>query len=229
MSLLNVNDCSQLVMSFPFFIISRQLLIVQTHLSHILIHSPSIFFLVLPLPLHLYRYTFTASLFCYIRLSLSYFHTNSHFFYLSSPVHIFFNIWDFDCFLGILKDYRFRLQDRGFPPRISNTTVHIIVIDNDDLPPKFTQDVYRTQIPEFYPILVSGQSYREFKTRFKKLYSYFNRHTDDFTPISTVQRLYIIDDLYRLQCNKIQISKFKLTPLLLKRNSLSLLMFDSVQ
>ncbi|KAG6460578.1 hypothetical protein O3G_MSEX012073 [Manduca sexta] len=44
-------------------------------------------------------------------------------------------------------------SDRGSPPRSSNTTVHIVVQDNDDLPPKFTLDVYRTQIPEFYPLL----------------------------------------------------------------------------
>ncbi|XP_045496729.1 cadherin-89D isoform X1 [Colias croceus] len=44
-------------------------------------------------------------------------------------------------------------SDRGSPPRSSNTTVHIIVLDNDDLPPKFTLDVYRTKIPEFYPLM----------------------------------------------------------------------------
>ncbi|XP_026498346.2 cadherin-89D isoform X2 [Vanessa tameamea] len=44
-------------------------------------------------------------------------------------------------------------SDRGSPPRSSNATVHIVVQDNDDLPPKFTFDVYRTKIPEFYPIL----------------------------------------------------------------------------
>ncbi|XP_049870904.1 cadherin-89D [Pectinophora gossypiella] len=44
-------------------------------------------------------------------------------------------------------------SDRGSPPRSANTTVHITVQDNDDLPPKFTSDVYKTQIPEFYPIL----------------------------------------------------------------------------
>ncbi|CAH0674179.1 unnamed protein product [Spodoptera exigua] len=44
-------------------------------------------------------------------------------------------------------------SDRGSPPRSSNATVHVIVQDNDDLPPKFTADVYRTQIPEFYPLL----------------------------------------------------------------------------
>ncbi|XP_047517849.1 cadherin-89D [Pieris napi] len=44
-------------------------------------------------------------------------------------------------------------SDRGSPPRTTNTTVHILVQDNDDLPPKFTLDVYKTKIPEFYPIL----------------------------------------------------------------------------
>ncbi|XP_063390522.1 cadherin-89D isoform X2 [Cydia fagiglandana] len=42
-------------------------------------------------------------------------------------------------------------SDRGSPPRSTNATVHVTVQDNDDLPPKFTQDVYKTQIPEFYP------------------------------------------------------------------------------
>ncbi|XP_014359554.2 cadherin-89D isoform X1 [Papilio machaon] len=44
-------------------------------------------------------------------------------------------------------------SDRGSPPRTTNATVHVIVADNDDLPPKFTLDVYRTKIPEFYPLL----------------------------------------------------------------------------
>ncbi|CAH0583302.1 unnamed protein product [Chrysodeixis includens] len=44
-------------------------------------------------------------------------------------------------------------SDRGSPPRSSNATVKIVVQDNDDLPPKFTADVYKTQIPEFYPLL----------------------------------------------------------------------------
>ncbi|KAJ8719256.1 hypothetical protein PYW07_016812 [Mythimna separata] len=44
-------------------------------------------------------------------------------------------------------------SDRGSPPRSSNATVHIVVQDNDDLPPKFTADLYKTQIPEFYPLL----------------------------------------------------------------------------
>ncbi|XP_053605613.1 cadherin-89D isoform X2 [Plodia interpunctella] len=54
-------------------------------------------------------------------------------------------------------DREFRLvvtaSDRGSPQRSSNTTVLITVQDNDDLPPKFTRDVYRTQLPEFYPLL----------------------------------------------------------------------------
>ncbi|XP_041968077.1 cadherin-89D isoform X2 [Aricia agestis] len=44
-------------------------------------------------------------------------------------------------------------SDRGSPPRSTNITVHIMVQDNDDLPPKFTRDVYRTRIPEFYPLV----------------------------------------------------------------------------
>ncbi|KAL1115659.1 hypothetical protein AAG570_005949, partial [Ranatra chinensis] len=43
-------------------------------------------------------------------------------------------------------------QDRGIPPRNSSTTINVTVIDNDDQPPRFTSDVYRTQIVEFYPI-----------------------------------------------------------------------------
>ncbi|GBP73817.1 Cadherin-89D [Eumeta japonica] len=44
-------------------------------------------------------------------------------------------------------------SDRGSPPRSTNTTVHVTVLDNDDLPPKFSHNVYKTQIPEFYPIV----------------------------------------------------------------------------
>ncbi|CAH0381923.1 unnamed protein product [Bemisia tabaci] len=43
-------------------------------------------------------------------------------------------------------------SDRGSPPRNSTTTLIVTVNDNDDLNPKFTKDVYRVQIPEFYPI-----------------------------------------------------------------------------
>lgn len=50
----------------------------------------------------------------------------------------------------------FMFQDRGSPPRSTNATVRITVQDNDDLPPKFSADLYRTQIPEFYPLLVSN-------------------------------------------------------------------------
>jgi len=31
----------------------------------------------------------------------------------------------------------------------------VSVDDNDDLSPKFSQDVYRTQVTEFYPLSVS--------------------------------------------------------------------------
>lgn len=56
---------------------------------------------------------------------------------------------------GKSKSKNVLLQDRGSPARSTNETVHITVMDNDDLPPKFTLDVYKTQIPEFYPLLVS--------------------------------------------------------------------------
>ncbi|XP_049863722.1 cadherin-89D isoform X2 [Schistocerca gregaria] len=42
--------------------------------------------------------------------------------------------------------------DRGTPARNSTTQLVVSVVDNDDLPPKFTRDVYRTQINESYPI-----------------------------------------------------------------------------
>ncbi|XP_012282982.1 cadherin-89D [Orussus abietinus] len=43
-------------------------------------------------------------------------------------------------------------SDRGTPTRSTNTTVTITVMDNDDLNPKFTEEVYRTKIYEFYPM-----------------------------------------------------------------------------
>ena len=46
-------------------------------------------------------------------------------------------------------------QDRGVPARSTNTTVTITVLDNDDLDPKFTRDVYKAKIYEFYPMPVS--------------------------------------------------------------------------
>lgn len=46
-------------------------------------------------------------------------------------------------------------QDRGTPARTTNTTVRITVLDNDDLDPKFTRDVYKAKIYEFYPMPVS--------------------------------------------------------------------------
>ncbi|XP_078053550.1 cadherin 89D [Augochlora pura] len=42
--------------------------------------------------------------------------------------------------------------DRGVPARTTNTTVRITIADNDDLDPKFTRDVYRAKIHEFYPM-----------------------------------------------------------------------------
>ncbi|XP_026333507.1 cadherin-89D isoform X6 [Hyposmocoma kahamanoa] len=61
-------------------------------------------------------------------------------------------------------------SDRGSPPRSTNATVHVVVQDNDDLPPKFSFDVYKTQIPEFYPLsgkrihkeLIFGEPIRAF-------------------------------------------------------------------
>lgn len=47
-------------------------------------------------------------------------------------------------------------QDRGAPARTTNTTVKITILDNDDLDPKFTRDVYKAKIYEFYPMPVSG-------------------------------------------------------------------------
>ncbi|XP_045465404.1 cadherin-89D [Harmonia axyridis] len=43
-------------------------------------------------------------------------------------------------------------SDRGVPPRSANATIRILVMDNDDLSPKFTKGVYRTKISEFYPL-----------------------------------------------------------------------------
>ncbi|XP_076395482.1 cadherin 89D isoform X3 [Megachile rotundata] len=42
--------------------------------------------------------------------------------------------------------------DRGVPAKTTNTTVKITIVDNDDLDPKFTRDVYRAKIYEFYPM-----------------------------------------------------------------------------
>ncbi|ALC46124.1 Cad89D, partial [Drosophila busckii] len=42
--------------------------------------------------------------------------------------------------------------DRGTPANQANTTIIINVRDVDDLPPKFTEGVYRTRINEFYPM-----------------------------------------------------------------------------
>ncbi|XP_018054160.1 PREDICTED: cadherin-89D [Atta colombica] len=42
--------------------------------------------------------------------------------------------------------------DRGVPARSTNSTVKITVVDNDDLDPKFTRDIYKAKIYEFYPM-----------------------------------------------------------------------------
>ncbi|XP_029156895.1 cadherin-89D isoform X2 [Nylanderia fulva] len=42
--------------------------------------------------------------------------------------------------------------DRGVPAKSTDSTVKITVLDNDDLDPKFTQDIYKTKIQEFYPM-----------------------------------------------------------------------------
>ncbi|XP_037944011.1 cadherin-89D-like, partial [Teleopsis dalmanni] len=42
--------------------------------------------------------------------------------------------------------------DRGTPVNQANTTITINVLDIDDLPPKFTEGVYRTKINEFFPL-----------------------------------------------------------------------------
>uniref|UniRef100_A0A1B6ECX7 Cadherin domain-containing protein n=4 Tax=Clastoptera arizonana TaxID=38151 RepID=A0A1B6ECX7_9HEMI len=43
-------------------------------------------------------------------------------------------------------------SDRGTPSRNSSTQLEVTIQDNDDLNPKFTRDVYRTQITEIYPV-----------------------------------------------------------------------------
>ncbi|XP_068082261.1 cadherin-89D [Anabrus simplex] len=43
-------------------------------------------------------------------------------------------------------------SDRGSPPRNSTTTIEVTVLDNDDLSPKFTREIYKTQVTEFYPV-----------------------------------------------------------------------------
>ncbi|XP_065213230.1 cadherin-89D isoform X2 [Planococcus citri] len=42
-------------------------------------------------------------------------------------------------------------SDRGTPQKNKTTTIAVTVLDNDDLIPKFTQEMYRTQVLEFYP------------------------------------------------------------------------------
>ncbi|XP_037884780.1 cadherin-89D [Glossina fuscipes] len=58
---------------------------------------------------------------------------------------------DFDNGIRLFKLPLFA-WDRGTPANQVNTTITINVKDVDDLPPKFTEGVYRTRINEFYPI-----------------------------------------------------------------------------
>ncbi|KAK6627853.1 hypothetical protein RUM44_010332 [Polyplax serrata] len=52
------------------------------------------------------------------------------------------------------REYTLKIMasDRGIPPRNTTVPLYVKVSDNDDLNPRFSRDVYRTQIPEFYPI-----------------------------------------------------------------------------
>lgn len=61
---------------------------------------------------------------------------------------------DFDNGIRLFKLPLFA-WDRGTPANQVNTTITINVRDVDDLPPKFTEGVYRTKINEFYPMTVS--------------------------------------------------------------------------
>ncbi|XP_053945491.1 cadherin-89D [Anastrepha ludens] len=58
---------------------------------------------------------------------------------------------DFDNGIRLFKLPLFA-WDRGTPANQVNTTITINVRDIDDLPPKFTEGVYRTKINEFYPM-----------------------------------------------------------------------------
>lgn len=73
------------------------------------------------------------------------------------------------------------IQDRGVPPKTTNTTIKIVINDNDDLPPKFTKGVYRTRITEFYPITVSTINYLPIYSNLHNKFSgyYFILVTDD--------------------------------------------------
>lgn len=58
-----------------------------------------------------------------------------------------------------LFNHSILLQDRGVPPKSASSTLTVLVKDSDDLPPKFTEGVYRTRIDEFFPITVSNVEY----------------------------------------------------------------------
>ncbi|CAB0019893.1 unnamed protein product, partial [Nesidiocoris tenuis] len=47
-------------------------------------------------------------------------------------------------------------SDRGTPPWTSTATVSITVNDSDDLSPKFTKEIYKTQVVESHPITANN-------------------------------------------------------------------------
>lgn len=59
------------------------------------------------------------------------------------------------------REYTLKIMasDRGIPPRNTTVPLYVKVSDNDDLNPRFSRDVYRTQIPEFYPITVGTRTF----------------------------------------------------------------------
>ncbi|KAG8306367.1 hypothetical protein J6590_048789 [Homalodisca vitripennis] len=50
------------------------------------------------------------------------------------------------------ESIQYKSMDQGKPPRAATASLQVDVTDSDDLSPKFTKDVYRTQIMEFYPV-----------------------------------------------------------------------------
>lgn len=114
--------------------------------------------------------------------------------------------------------FLFQLQDRGTPQKNKTTTIAITVLDNDDLIPKFTQEMYRTQVLEFYPATVSTQLhnphsshiytfllstyksyvqlYQRFISVYDSVYLRINRKSYQFQPTIYIQR-YKTDGQYR--------------------------------
>lgn len=57
------------------------------------------------------------------------------------------------------------MQDRGDNAKSASTMLMVMVKDSDDLPPKFTESIYRTKINEFSPITVSIFNFFIFKQK----------------------------------------------------------------